>query len=66
MDYDRIRCPFCGSRNLEFSKEDFNHRAAFWGTLFLSLWGILFGLFCRKRTYCNCRDCGSGFAFYEQ
>lgn len=66
MYYDAIRCPFCGSKNLSYRSEDFNHRAAFWAFIFLHLLGaIIFGLLCRKRTICHCNDCGSEFSFYE-
>ncbi len=63
--YHYIHCPFCGSENVRKEKESFNYKAAFWGTLFLSLWGILFGFFCRKRTECHCNECGNDFSFYE-
>ncbi len=62
--YDELHCPFCGSTDITDWKEDFNHRAAFWGVLFLHLWGILFGCFCRKRTMCRCNRCGNEFSFY--
>jgi hypothetical protein len=63
--YEEIHCPFCGGTNITCSKEGFNFKAAFWGALFLSLWGILFGVFCRKRTKCKCSDCGREFSYYE-
>lgn len=63
--YDELHCPFCGSPEITYKSEGFNHRAAFWAVLFLHAWGILFGLFCRKRTMCICRRCGGEFSFYE-
>lgn len=63
--YDEIHCPFCGSTKIYYRKEGFNYKAAFWGTLFLSLWGLLFGIFCRKRMKCECMDCGGEFSYYE-
>lgn len=63
--YEYIHCPFCGSTNIHCSKESFNHRAAFWGAIFLHLWGILFGFLCRKRTICHCHECGNEFSYYE-
>lgn len=59
--YELIHCPFCGSTEIAYWKEHFNYKAAFWGTLFLSIWGLLFGFFCRKRTKCKCGDCGCEF-----
>lgn len=63
--YDELHCPFCGSTDITDWKEDFNHRAAFWGTFFLHIiGGIIFGLLCRKRTKCHCNRCGNEFSFY--
>ena len=36
--YDELHCPFCGSTDITDWKEGFNHRAAFWGVLFLHFW----------------------------
>ena len=63
--YEYLHCPFCGSTDLECCKENFNYKAAFWGALFLHIWGILFGVFCRKRTICNCNNCGNKFSYYD-
>lgn len=64
--YDELHCPFCGSPEITYWREDFNHRAAFWAFIFLHLIGaIIFGLLCRKRTKCRCRRCGGEFSFYE-
>ena len=62
--YDELHCPFCGSTDIIDWKEEFNYKAAFWGALFLPLWGILFGWFCRRRTMCHCNECDNEFSFY--
>ena len=62
--YEELHCPFCGSTEITTWKEGFNHRAAFWGVIFLHIWGILFGCFCRKRTLCRCNRCSNEFSFY--
>ena len=64
--FEHIHCPFCGSVNISGDKESFNYKAAFWGTLFLSIWGLLFGFFCRKRTVGHCDDCGGDFLIYNE
>lgn len=63
--YAEIHCPFCGSTDINSARESFNYKAAFWAVLFIHLWGVLFGLLCRKRTMCHCVDCGNEFSFYE-
>lgn len=63
--YEEVHCPFCGSTDIDGSSESFNFKAAFWGTLFLSIWGVVFGWLCRKRTNCYCHRCGREFSFYE-
>lgn len=60
----KLTCPFCGNPIINYRKESFNYKAAFWAALFLSLWGILFGFFCRKRTICYCKNCRNEFSFY--
>ena len=65
--YNELHCPFCGSTDICSWKEGFNHRAAFWGMFFMHLFGgIFFGLLCRKRTICECQDCGSRFSYYNE
>lgn len=63
--HDELHCPFCGSTDISYRKEDFNFKAAFWACLFLSLWGLIFGWCCRKRIVCRCEDCENEFSFYE-
>ena len=65
MLYEYVHCPFCGSSDVENRREKFNYKAAFWAILFLPLWGLLFGAFCRKRTICHCNNCDNEFSFYE-
>ena len=64
--YEELHCPFCGSTYIDYKNESFNYKAAFWAVLFLHVWGLLFGFFCRKRTECYCQDCGSQFSYYEE
>lgn len=66
METTAIHCPFCGSINITFRREKFNYKAAFWAWLFIRIFGLLFGFFCRKRTLCRCNDCDREFSFYEQ
>ena len=62
--YEVLHCPFCGSTDISEREESFNYKAAFWAALFIHIWGVLFGFFCRKRTICTCNECGNEFSFY--
>ena len=63
--YNEIHCPFCGSADIYEYEEDFSYKAAFWGVLFLHIFGIIFGLLCRKQIMCYCEECGNEFSFYD-
>lgn len=55
-----LRCPYCGSTDLEYNKT-FGYKAAFWGALFLHFWGALLGFFLTRKKEYTCVHCSFTF-----